>query len=302
MAGFVNWVRAEWDRAAGVGFLVAGAVSLTVGYVGVADAAYVPQALSFIASGGFFGLLLVAVGATLLITAALHDEWRKLDRIEKSIDRLADTLGGIDLRSADRPAAGSAPPATAGNGLTTGPAVTPAARQRAVLATAVDASRRSGDTRLGRSAGGAAVAARPGSPPALLAAVAGLLLSTGLVGGGWTATASAVNDDTAYATVLLGITGIGLAGVVSAAWTLHLRRVSRARQARLLEPFGPTLASVAAAAGTDAGSVAVADGLSRYHRPGCATLRGLAVRLVSPAEASGSGLATCRLCEPAPGA
>jgi hypothetical protein len=309
VAGFVSWLRAERDRAAGVGFLVAGAISLAVGYAGVADAAYVPQALSFIASGGFFGLLLVAVGATLLITAALHDEWRKLDRIEKSIDRLAQTLGGIDLTTGDltagdHPSAGSTTPDSGGNGLAAGPAVTPAARQRAVLATALETSRRggAGGAGLAGPSGGAAVAAAPGSRPALLAAVAGLVVSTGLVGGGWTATASAVNDDTAYATILLGITGIALAGVVSAGWTLHLRRVARARQARLLEPFGPYLPSLTAA-GSGAGSrVAVVDGLSRYHQPGCAALRGLAFRLVTPAEATGSGLASCRLCEPAPGA
>jgi hypothetical protein len=274
----------------------------------VADAAYVPQALSFIASGGFFGLLLVAVGSTLLITAALHDEWRKLDRIEKSIDRLARTLGGIDLTAGDLtpgdlPPAESTTPDSGGNGLAAGPAVTPAARQRAWLATALEASRRGGTRGAGRAgpSGGVVVAAAPGSRPALLAAVAGLVVSTGLVGGSWTATASAVNDDTAYATILLGITGIALAGVVSAGWTLHLRRVARVRQARLLEPFGPYLPSAAAAAGTGAGRrVAVADGLSRYHQPGCAALRGLAFRLVDPAEATGSGLASCRLCEPAP--
>jgi hypothetical protein len=288
VAGFVNWLRAEWDRAAGVGFLVAGAISLAVGYAGVADAAYVPQALSFIASGGFFGLLLVAVGATLLITAALHDEWRKLDRIEKSIDRLARTLGGIDLTatdaaSTDLPGAGSTAPDSGGNGRAAGAGVTPAMRQRAVLAGALDA----------------AVADPPNSRPALLVAVAGLVLSTGFVGGGWTATASAVNDDTAYATILLGITGIALAGVVSAGWTLHLRRAARARQARLLEPFGSYLPSLSAAETGAGRRVAVADGLSRYHQPGCAALRGFDVRLVGLAEATASGLVNCRLREPA---
>jgi hypothetical protein len=297
VASFVSWLRAEWDRAAGVGFLVAGAISLAVGYAGVADAAYVPQALSFIASGGFFGLLLVAVGATLLITAALHDEWRKLDRIEQSIDRLADTLGVVDLTPADVPSSDVSvsdvtAPGDGANGRAAGASARPAERQRAALATAIDASRRS-----------AAVAAEPASRPALMAALAGLALSSALVGGGWTATASAVSDDTAYTTLLLGITGIALAGVVSTGWTLCLRRAARARQARLLDPFRPYLASTAAPSGPGSGRrVAVADGLSRYHEPGCAALRGLAFRMVAPGEATGSGLTGCRLCEPAPGA
>jgi hypothetical protein len=292
VAGFVSWLRAEWDRAAGVGFLVAGAISLAVGYAGVADAAYVPQALSFIASGGFFGLLLVAVGATLLITAALHDEWRKLDRIEQSIDRLADTLGAVDLTPTDVPTTDVTAPGDVANGRAAGAAARPAERQRAALATALGVSRHS-----------AAVAAEPASRPALMAALAGLALCSALVVGGWTATASAVSDDTAYTTLLLGITGIALAGVVSTGWTLSLRRAARARQARLLEPFGPYLASTVTPSVRGAGRrVAVADGLSRYHEPGCAALRGLAFRMVARSEATGSGLTGCRLCEPAPGA
>jgi hypothetical protein len=153
VTAFVSWLRAEWDRAVGVGFLLAGAVSLTVGYAGVADASYVPQALSFIASGGFFGFLLIVVGATLIVTAALHDQWRKLDLIEQAIDRL------------------------------------------------------------------------------------GLTLTAGSAGGHGTN-------------------------------------------------------------GTDTDLVAVADGLSRWHRPGCATLTGQSVRLVARAEATGSALAPCGLCDP----
>lgn len=278
MAGFVRWLRAEWDRAAGVGFLVAGAVCLAVGYAGVASASYVPQALSFIASGGFFGLLLVAVGATLLITAALHDEWRKLDRIEKAIDRLADSGATVDLAEGD--AGNGRVPRTAG--LQPGP-------QRAVLATAI------------RRPGGAAVLTRTDSRPAVLAGVAGLVAATGLVGGGWTVTASAVNDTTAYSAVLLGIAGLALSGVASAGWTLSLRRAARTRQARLLEPFaglvtGATTAG-SGARSADSARVAVADGLTRFHAPGCAALAGLAVHLVDRTEAVRSGLTGCRLCE-----
>ena len=234
MTGFVSWLRAEWDRAVGVGFLAAGAVSLMVGYAGVADASYVPQALSFIASGGFFGLLLVAVGATLLITAALHDEWRKLDRIEKAIDRLGDRLaGGADPLDLDVRGAPGAPRPT----------------EHAALAEAI---RCSGDQ-------GVAVVAGPDSRPALLA-IAGLVVAAGLVGGGWSATAAAVDDDTAYAMLLFGIVGIAVAGLASTGWTLSLRRAARVRQARLLEPFAPFLTGSGPAA--PMAEVAVADGLA----------------------------------------
>ena len=282
MAGFVKWLRAEWDRAAGVGFLVAGAVCLAVGYAGVASASYVPQALSFIASGGFFGLLLVAVGATLLITAALHDEWRKLDRIEKAIDRLALAGSALDLGAGDAPS-GRAPRVAGAR---------PAGPQRAVLASAL------------APAGGGAALPRIDQRPAVLAGAAALVVAAGLIGGGWAATASAVNDTTAYSTILLGIAGLALAGVASAGWTLSLRRAARARQARLLAPFGAivtggTVAGARTGPGGQ-GRVAVAEGLTRFHTPGCAALSGLAVRLLDRAEAVGSGLTGCRLCEDAP--
>ena len=266
MAGFVKWLRAEWDRAAGVGFLVVGAICLAVGYGGVAGATYVPQALSFIASGGFFGLLFVAIGSTLLITAALHDEWRKLDRIEQAIDRLAQSGGPVvlDAGSEDRNSRPSAPPAS----------------------------------ELARSSPAP-------SPPAVAApafrfsAVAGVVAAA-LVAGGWVATASAVNDSTAYATGLLGIAGLAVAGMASTGWTLSLRRANRQRQAHLLAPFGAALAMAGAGPSACPGRVAVADGLTRFHAPGCAALSGLAVRLVDHDHAARSGLAACPLCEPRP--
>jgi hypothetical protein len=260
VGGFVSWLRAEWDRAAGVGFLVAGAICLAVGYGGVAGATYVPQALSFIASGGFFGLLLVAVGATLLITAALHDEWRKLDRIEQAITRLAEA--GTSPETGTPPVTGSAPEVD----------LTPARPER--------------PGRLERVAAG----------PLKLSVVAGLA-AVALLVGGWVATASAVEDSTAYATILLGIAGLAVAGMASAGWTLSLRRANRARQATLLAPFG-----LLAVAGPEpallTSQVAVADGLTRFHVPGCAAVAGLSVRIVDHDQASRSGLARCPLCAP----
>jgi hypothetical protein len=83
------WLRADWDRAAGIALIVAGGIALFVGYQGVADSAFVVEALSYIASGGLVGVLLVAGGLTLLLSADLHDEWRKLDRIEAAIRSLS---------------------------------------------------------------------------------------------------------------------------------------------------------------------------------------------------------------------
>jgi hypothetical protein len=238
VAGFVSWLRAERDRAAGVGFLVAGAISLAVGYAGVADAAYVPQALSFIASGGFFGLLLVAVGATLLITAALHDEWRKLDRIEAALR--GDTLPDPDAVLAAR----QATPA-------------PAAVPHGVPVPA------------GASAAGLALdwkAARLRSPLGL--ATAGLALAVTVAAAGFQRSANSGTTDGAFGGLATGVAGVALAALVLGIYTLILRRRIGGRKVALLAGWlTPTVADT-----PRPGVVLVGDGLTRFHLPGCPTL------------------------------
>ena len=80
-----NWLRAEWDRVAGFALVILGAVCLVLGYIGVSDSPYLVENLSYIMSGGIGGLFLLGAGATLLVSADLHDEWRKLDKVEDAI-------------------------------------------------------------------------------------------------------------------------------------------------------------------------------------------------------------------------
>ncbi len=82
----MTWLRAEWDRVLGFTLIGLGAILLVLGYLGVSDSPYVAELLSYIASGGLGGLFLLGAGATLLILADLHDEWRKLDRIEHLLE------------------------------------------------------------------------------------------------------------------------------------------------------------------------------------------------------------------------
>lgn len=78
-------LRTQWDRAAAIGCTVLGALLLVIGWVGVSDTAYVAEQVPYVASGGVGGLFLLAVGATLWVSADLRDEWRKLDRIEEAM-------------------------------------------------------------------------------------------------------------------------------------------------------------------------------------------------------------------------
>ena len=80
-----NWLRAEWDRVVGFALVILGAVFLVLGYIGVSDSPYMVQNLAYIMSGGIGGLFLLGAGATLLVSADLHDEWRKLDKVEDAI-------------------------------------------------------------------------------------------------------------------------------------------------------------------------------------------------------------------------
>jgi len=102
MADALTWLRAEWDRILGVTLVMVGGVALLLGYWGVAHARYTPDGLAYIVSGGIGGLFLLGLGATLLLCADLHDEWRKFDRIEAALVRLAgsDSAGDGDIRPA----------------------------------------------------------------------------------------------------------------------------------------------------------------------------------------------------------
>ena len=85
MGNLQLWLRAQWDRIAGVALIAAGGLLLVIGYWGVSGSPFVAEQLSYVISGGMAGLALVAIGVGLLVCADLHDEWRKLDRIEAAI-------------------------------------------------------------------------------------------------------------------------------------------------------------------------------------------------------------------------
>jgi hypothetical protein len=81
----VKWLRLEWDRVAAWVLVVGGVVALIVGWIGVSGTAYSAEQLPYIISGGVGGVILIAVGAALWLSADLRDEWHKLDRIEEAI-------------------------------------------------------------------------------------------------------------------------------------------------------------------------------------------------------------------------
>ena len=87
------WMRAEWDRILGWSAVGAAVLALLLGYRGVSESLSTGRQLAYLISGGVGGLMLVAVGVTLLLSADLRDEWRKLDQIEEALRQVAATPG-----------------------------------------------------------------------------------------------------------------------------------------------------------------------------------------------------------------
>jgi hypothetical protein len=80
-----RWLQAQWDRALAGVLIVASIIMVFVGWYRLSNTSYVYEQLSFLVSGAIGGLLLMAIGGILWLTADLRDEWRKLDRIEQAL-------------------------------------------------------------------------------------------------------------------------------------------------------------------------------------------------------------------------
>jgi hypothetical protein len=78
----VGWLRLQWDRTAAWACVLAGAITLVVGWVGVSGTVFTVKQMPYIAGCGLGGMFLLGTGAMLWLSADLRDEWRKLDRIE----------------------------------------------------------------------------------------------------------------------------------------------------------------------------------------------------------------------------
>lgn len=103
------WMRSQWDRLLAGAALVAGAVVLILGWRGVSGTAYPAEQLPYVISAGLGGLFLLGIATALWLSADLHDEWRKLDRLEQAIRESArDEHDGADFASSDEPDASEA--------------------------------------------------------------------------------------------------------------------------------------------------------------------------------------------------
>jgi hypothetical protein len=79
------WIRTQWDRVGAWVAILAGAVAIILGWLGVSGTGFTSEQIPYIVSGGLGGLFLLGLGATIWISADLRDEWRKLDAIERHL-------------------------------------------------------------------------------------------------------------------------------------------------------------------------------------------------------------------------
>lgn len=81
MTGVRAWLRAAWDRLLGFTAITLGGALVVAGYLGVSGSRRIPTQASYLASGSAAGLCLLICGATLVLSADLRDQWRKLHRL-----------------------------------------------------------------------------------------------------------------------------------------------------------------------------------------------------------------------------
>jgi len=96
---FRRLVRTQWDRFTAAVLVVAGVVALLAGWIGVSGTVLAYRQIPYVVSGGLVGLTLIVLGVGAWLSADLHDEWRKLDRLE---ERLAE-LAGHETSVVDEP-------------------------------------------------------------------------------------------------------------------------------------------------------------------------------------------------------
>jgi hypothetical protein len=281
----MTWLRAEWDRVLGFTLIAIGAVLLVLGYIGVSDSPYVAEQLAYIVSGGLGGLFLLGSGATLLILADLHDEWRKLDRVEAMLS------GEIPFPSRFQTNGSTPAPAPAPAPTAAAPAPAPAGAGPALMVETTVAP--PGSTRPTGTPSGPAAAAVFRRERFTLGI--GMLLAVAVLFGSWARAANVDQPKPAIAAAGVAIFGLVLVALGAVGSTLTVKRHVQLRKARVFAPFlAPE--EIAIAAPVAAGAVVVAVGLTRYHRAECPSVAGLAVRVIDRRDVP-AGLAACHLCD-----
>jgi hypothetical protein len=80
-----HWAVSQWDRLLGWTCVAGGAVLTVTGALSVSAAQDQLDQLSYLATGPALGLFLLGVGAILILSADLRDDWAKLDEVAAAL-------------------------------------------------------------------------------------------------------------------------------------------------------------------------------------------------------------------------
>ena len=125
----MTFVRQQWDRIAAGVSLLAGALAILLGWLGVSGTTHVAAQLPYFLSGGLFGLFLLGIGHMLWTSADIRDEWSELRAIRLLLE--ADASGTSAVPSVAEPVTEATEEAQA-----TSPAVAAPRRKRTAAAAA----------------------------------------------------------------------------------------------------------------------------------------------------------------------
>lgn len=95
--------RGAWRDRLGWVLIAVGGVLVLIGYIGVSGKDTEALQLPYLASGGFGGLAVIAVGAALLISADVRLDRERLGRIEGEILELGDLIRSLSDRTTAGP-------------------------------------------------------------------------------------------------------------------------------------------------------------------------------------------------------
>lgn len=82
MTSLLARLRGSWDRVVGATLLIGGGLGIAGAMLAIAGSQSQADRLSFVASGVIGGVFCAGLGAALLVSARLQDEWRALERPE----------------------------------------------------------------------------------------------------------------------------------------------------------------------------------------------------------------------------
>ena len=289
---FVKWFQAQRDRVGGWGCVAVGGVMVISGWLSISATSVVSHQLPYLASGGIGGLFFLGAGFGLLIRADLHDEWRKLDRLESALSGtpFEDPQELRTTKWNTGPAGGEIRLDDHKPSAATGSRPEPAGR-------ALMSSKSSRGTYERYTTTGALAVEMPITARQETIALVGLLAAGALVALSWLRVSATSEIQLGLDSLALAVAGVLAVGAVVAHHSRWVRRRIGARIGLLFSGVAIGDADERASAYSDDGGWYSVEGSRRYHRPGCAVLVGQrrTARMASPVDLA--TLSPCRLCD-----